>query len=114
MTQTLNLMLCYCFFAVALALVLGANLGSGISAFLTTSGNNQPGKRVTLGNLLSRLRERRDRAQSLAAKARREARRGGGGFDHSNSGMRQKSGLLAEAVRRVNKEAARRGAGQEG
>lgn len=40
---------------VALALVLGANLGSGISAFLTTSGNNQPGKRVTLGNLLSRL-----------------------------------------------------------
>ncbi|QOG05680.1 hypothetical protein IGS74_13915 [Aureimonas sp. OT7] len=67
-----------------------------------------------LRNLLSRLRERRDRAQSLAAKARREARRGGGGFDHSNSGMRQKSGLLAEAVRRVNKEAARRGAGQEG
>lgn len=40
---------------VALALVLGANLGSGVSAFLTTSGNNQPGKRVTLGNLLSRL-----------------------------------------------------------
>jgi len=40
---------------VALALVLGANLGSGISALLTTSGNNQPGKRVTLGNLLSRL-----------------------------------------------------------
>ncbi|AOY91845.1 hypothetical protein BKK79_08560 [Cupriavidus sp. USMAA2-4] len=40
---------------VALALVLGANLGSGISAMLTTSGNNQPGKRVALGNLLSRL-----------------------------------------------------------
>lgn len=40
---------------VALALVLGANLGSGVSALLTTSGNNQPGKRVTLGNLLSRL-----------------------------------------------------------
>ncbi|WP_423194961.1 MULTISPECIES: Na/Pi cotransporter family protein [unclassified Cupriavidus] len=40
---------------VAMALVLGANLGSGISALLTTSGNNQPGKRVTLGNLLSRL-----------------------------------------------------------
>lgn len=40
---------------VALALVLGANLGSGIAALLTTSGNNQPGKRVTLGNLLSRL-----------------------------------------------------------
>ncbi|QEZ45527.1 Na/Pi cotransporter family protein [Cupriavidus oxalaticus] len=40
---------------VGLALVLGANLGSGISALLTTSGNNQPGKRVTLGNLLSRL-----------------------------------------------------------
>ncbi|WP_336742842.1 hypothetical protein [Aureimonas altamirensis] len=66
-----------------------------------------------LRDLLTRLRERRDRAQSLAAKARRDARRGGGGFDHSNSGMRQKSGLLAEAVRRVNKEAARRGAGQE-
>ncbi|UHD44490.1 hypothetical protein LUX29_15735 [Aureimonas altamirensis] len=67
-----------------------------------------------LRDMLTRLRERRDRAQSLAAKARRDARRGGGGFDHSNSGMRQKSGLLAEAVRRVNKEAARRGAGQEG
>lgn len=40
---------------VAMALVLGANLGSGVSALLTTSGNNQPGKRVTLGNLLSRL-----------------------------------------------------------
>ena len=40
---------------VATALVLGANLGSGISAMLTTSGNNQPGKRVALGNLLSRL-----------------------------------------------------------
>ncbi|ABF07198.1 phosphate:Na+ symporter [Cupriavidus metallidurans] len=40
---------------VAMALVLGANLGSGISALMSTSGNNQPGKRVTLGNLLSRL-----------------------------------------------------------
>ncbi|WP_019449644.1 Na/Pi cotransporter family protein [Cupriavidus sp. BIS7] len=40
---------------VAMALVLGANLGSGVSALLSTSGNNQPGKRVTLGNLLSRL-----------------------------------------------------------
>jgi phosphate:Na+ symporter len=40
---------------VALALVVGANLGSGVSALLTTSGNNQPGKRVTMGNLLSRL-----------------------------------------------------------
>ncbi|CAG9175068.1 Na/Pi cotransporter family protein [Cupriavidus respiraculi] len=40
---------------VALALVVGANLGSGVSALLTTSGANQPGKRVTMGNLLSRL-----------------------------------------------------------
>ena len=41
--------------SIHVAMVLGANLGSGISALLTTSGNNQPGKRVTLGNLLSRL-----------------------------------------------------------
>lgn len=63
---------------------------------------------AALRDLLARLRDRRDRAQSLAARARRDARRGGGGFDHSNSGMRQKSGLLSEAVRRINKEVTRR------
>ncbi len=40
---------------VALGLVLGANLGSGISALMSTAGSNQPGKRVALGNLLSRV-----------------------------------------------------------
>lgn len=40
---------------VALGLVLGANLGSGVSALMSTTGSNQPGKRVALGNLLSRV-----------------------------------------------------------
>lgn len=40
---------------VALCLVLGANLGSGVSALLSTAGSNPTGRRVALGNLLSRI-----------------------------------------------------------
>jgi phosphate:Na+ symporter len=40
---------------VALFLVLGANLGSGVLALLATSGANPAGRRVALGNLLFRL-----------------------------------------------------------
>lgn len=71
----------------------------------------QAASQSDLRDTLGRLRERRDRAQALASRARRNARRGGG-FDHDNSGMRQKAGLLAEAVRRLNKELARRKAAE--
>lgn len=40
---------------VALCLVLGANLGSGLAALFSVSPGNQAAKRVVLGNLLSRM-----------------------------------------------------------
>ena len=40
--------------ATALALVLGANLGSGITAFMLCSGTTARGRRVALGNLVFR------------------------------------------------------------
>ena len=40
---------------VALFLVLGANLGSGLLALLATSGSSPAGRRVALGNLVFRL-----------------------------------------------------------
>lgn len=42
-------------FKVALCLVIGANLGSGILAMLNASGQNAEGKRVALGSLLFKL-----------------------------------------------------------
>nr|WP_228457202.1 Na/Pi cotransporter family protein [Serratia symbiotica] len=40
---------------VALCLVIGANLGSGLLAVITTSGQNAAGRRVALGSLLFKL-----------------------------------------------------------
>ncbi|WP_413739917.1 Na/Pi cotransporter family protein [Sodalis sp. RH14] len=42
-------------FKVALCLVIGANLGSGILAMINASGQNAEGKRVALGSLLFKL-----------------------------------------------------------
>ncbi|NDL65183.1 Na/Pi cotransporter family protein [Acerihabitans arboris] len=42
-------------FKVALCLVIGANLGSGILAMINASGQNSEGKRVALGSLLFKL-----------------------------------------------------------
>jgi len=42
-------------FKVALCLVIGANLGSGILAMINASGQNAAGKRVALGSLLFKL-----------------------------------------------------------
>lgn len=64
-----------------------------------------------LADLLSRLRERRDRALDIANRQRRAVRgkaRGTSDFQHADSGNRQKAGVLAAAVARVNKERSRR------
>ncbi len=61
-----------------------------------------------LDALTRRLRERRDRAQAIANRRRGAARRGRGPAEPENSGMRQKAGLLAAALARVNKERTRR------
>ena len=42
-------------FKVALCLVIGANLGSGLLAMINASGSNAAGKRVALGSLLFKL-----------------------------------------------------------
>ncbi|MFD2236110.1 hypothetical protein [Aureimonas populi] len=66
-----------------------------------------------LNQLISRLRERRDRAHDMARRRRGEARRGGGGIDqNASTGMREKAGILAEAVSRANKERTRRRKGE--
>ncbi|WP_185983310.1 hypothetical protein [Aureimonas mangrovi] len=67
-----------------------------------------------LNQLISRLRERRDRARDLSTRRRGAARRSGSGIEQSeSSGLRQKSGLLAEAVQRANKERTRRRKAEE-
>ncbi|WP_294641504.1 hypothetical protein [uncultured Aureimonas sp.] len=63
---------------------------------------------AVLDTLTRRLRERRDRAQAIANRRRGAARRGQGPAEPKNSGMRQKAGLLAAALARVNKERTRR------
>lgn len=66
-----------------------------------------------LADLLTRLRERRDRASDIANRQRRAVRgksSGKSGFEHADAGNRQKAGLLAAAIARVNKERARRAA----
>jgi len=68
-----------------------------------------------LAGLLTRLRERRDRATAIADRQRRAVRgKGGerGTFEHADAGNRQKAGVLAAAISRVNKERARRGASE--
>jgi len=61
-----------------------------------------------LSQLISLLRERRDRARSIANRRRGAARRGQAADEGDNSGMRQKAGVLAEALSRLNKERTRR------
>ncbi|MBB3934431.1 hypothetical protein [Aureimonas phyllosphaerae] len=65
-------------------------------------------ERGDLDALTRRLRERRDRAQAIANRRRGAARRGRGSQEPENSGMRQKAGVLAEALARLNKERTRR------
>lgn len=65
-----------------------------------------------LAELRKRVRERRDRAQTIAARQRREMRgkaaSKGVRAATNDSGTREKRDLLAAAVQRLNKEAARR------
>jgi len=66
---------------------------------------------AALRDLTKLLRERRDRAQGLANRQRRDVRGKGRGtvkFEHADAGNRQKSALLAQALARVNKENSRR------
>lgn len=65
-----------------------------------------------LNDLLRRLRERRDRAQSIANRQRRAVRGKAGAppatFEKADAGNRQKADLLGEALARANKERSRR------
>ena len=67
-----------------------------------------------LGETIAWLRERRDRARSLANRQRRAVRgkgeRGAGaaGFDQADAGNREKARVLSEAVSRAGKERTRR------
>lgn len=78
--------------------------------------SKQPGlgeiEAAELSNLVTRLRDARDKAQTIAQRQRREMRGkaapSGARAASDNSGSVEKSSLLAAAVQRVNKEAARR------
>ncbi|RIX98737.1 hypothetical protein D3218_16255 [Aureimonas flava] len=61
-----------------------------------------------INDITRRLRERRDRAREIANRRRGAARRGQGATEPENSGMRQKAGVLSEALARLNKERTRR------
>ncbi|WP_052726270.1 hypothetical protein [Devosia epidermidihirudinis] len=64
-----------------------------------------------LRTLARRLRERRDRARTIADKQRRNVRGKGTSaakFDQADAGNRQKAALLQAAIARLNKEYARR------
>lgn len=61
-----------------------------------------------LNDITQRLRERRDRARAIADRRRGAARRGERAVEPEHSGMRQKAGVLAEALARLNKERNRR------
>ncbi|TKT77380.1 hypothetical protein, partial [Aquamicrobium sp. LC103] len=66
-----------------------------------------------ISQLVKQLRERRDRARDIADKQRRAVRgksRQQVQFDQADAGNRQKMGVLAEALARVNKERSRRAA----
>ena len=67
-----------------------------------------------LTELRKALRERRDRAQTMAHQQRREARRKaeprGATAAYDNSGTLRKADVLAGAMRRINGEIARRDA----
>jgi hypothetical protein len=64
-----------------------------------------------LKDLTQRLRERRDRARDIAHRQRREVRgkaRQATTFEKQDAGNRQKAGVLAEALTRINSELTRR------
>ncbi len=61
-----------------------------------------------LSQLIGLIRERRDRARSISNRRRGAARRGKGPDVGEDVGMREKAGLLAEALSRANKERTRR------
>lgn len=65
-----------------------------------------------LSDVISRLRERRDRAKSTASRQRREMRGkaapAGAKPAADDTGTREKSAVLGEALKRANKEASRR------
>jgi hypothetical protein len=65
-----------------------------------------------LSSLSKRLRDARDRAQTIAQRQRREMRgkatRSGARAASDNSGSAEKTALLASAMQRVNKEGSRR------
>lgn len=64
-----------------------------------------------LGQLIANVRERRDRARDIANRQRRQIRgkaAGGTGYDKADQGNRQKQGVLAQALQRLNKERKRR------
>ncbi|QRM29743.1 hypothetical protein [Microvirga sp. VF16] len=66
---------------------------------------------AALKDLTQRLRERRDRARDIARRQRREVRgkgRQGTTFEKQDAGNRQKAGVLAEALTRINSERTRR------
>jgi hypothetical protein len=65
-----------------------------------------------LADLVTRLRERRDRARDIAQRQRREMRGkaapAGAKASVDNTGSREKMTILAAALKRVNKERERR------
>jgi hypothetical protein len=66
---------------------------------------------AALKDLTQRLRERRDRARDIARRQRRDVRgkgRQGTTFEKQDAGNRQKAGVLAEALTRINSERTRR------
>jgi hypothetical protein len=66
---------------------------------------------AALKDLIQRLRERRDRARDIAHRQRRDVRgkgRQATTFEKQDAGNRQKAGILAEALTRINSERTRR------
>lgn len=66
-----------------------------------------------LSDLISSVRERRNRARDIANRQRRAIRgkaTGATGYDKADQGNRQKQGVLAQALQRLNKERKRRSA----
>jgi hypothetical protein len=65
-----------------------------------------------LSDLVTRLRERRDRARDIAQQQRREMRGksapAGAKPSADNTGTREKAAIIAAALKRVNKERERR------
>jgi hypothetical protein len=65
-----------------------------------------------LSDLVTRLRERRDRARDIAQRQRREMRGkaapAGAKQASDNTGTREKAAVIAAALKRVNKERERR------